>query len=89
MRKANPFQEKVVKVQEVSNGLVLRTFWAIYDPDFLHWMSIEEFKERIWTKDPERRREFRRRREAEYALMEFQDWREAQEQRRRRSRTAA
>ena len=78
----NASTERVVKLVESCEGVVLRTFYCIHDPQFEHWMSDEPFDGAIWTKDPKRRQEFSRRREAEAELMEFQDWREerAQEQ---------
>ncbi len=68
--------ERVVKLLETCNGVVLRTFYAIHDPQFGHWMSDEPFDGAIWTKDVRRRLEFSRRRSAEAHLIEFQDWRD-------------
>ncbi len=73
--------ERVVKLQEICDGVVLRTFYAIHDPQFGHWMSDEPFGGAIWTKDIRRRQEFTRRRSAEAHLIEFQDWREESQER--------
>ena len=70
-----PSSERVVKIVETCDGAVARTFYCIHDPDFGHWMSDEPFDGLIWTKDPKCRREFASRREAEFELEEFLDWR--------------
>jgi len=71
-----PFNERVVKLTEVCDGVVTRTFYCIHDPDFGHWMSQEPFEGAIWTKDVRCRREFDSRREAEGTLIALTDWRE-------------
>ena len=71
-----PFNERVVKLTEVCEGVVTRTFYCIHDADFGHWMSTEPFDRAIWTKDVRCRREFDSRRKAEYALIVLMDWRE-------------
>jgi len=73
------FRERVVKEREVRRGKVVRTFWCIHDPDFLHWMSTEPFEGLIWTKDPSYRREFASRTEAKAELARFLEWRRARE----------
>jgi len=75
----NPFNERVVKLVEMCNGEVIRTFYCIHDRDFGHWMSQEPFDGEIWTKDPTCRREFDSRTEAEDELDDFLQWREDQE----------
>ena len=70
------FQERVVKMEEFRDGKLRRTFYCIYDPDYLHWMSEEPFDEEIWTKNVRRRQEFPSRREARNELLAFLAWRE-------------
>lgn len=68
--------ERVVKVIEVCERKVQRIFYCIRDPEFDLWMSEEPFDGLIWTRDPRRRQEFGSRKEAQFALDEFQEWRE-------------
>jgi hypothetical protein len=73
------FRERVVKEREVRRGKVIRTFWCIHDPDYLHWMSVEPFDGLIWTKDTSYRREFASRKEAKAELARFLEWRGARD----------
>jgi hypothetical protein len=69
----------VVEIVETWNGAPGRTFFAIYDPDFGHWMSTEPFDGLIWTKDYRCRRQFESRKEATLELTEFLAWQEQQD----------
>ena len=73
------FNERVVKLTEVCDGVVTRTFYCIHDADFGHWMSDEPFDGLIWTKDVRHRQEFDSRTEAELELERFLEWRREQE----------
>lgn len=73
------FNERVVKMVETCDGVVARTFYCIYDPDFGHWMSCEPFDGMIWTKDVNCRQEFASRGDAEAELEIFLEWRREQE----------
>ncbi len=73
--------ERVVELAESMDGIVIRTFYAIYDPEFEHWMSDEPFDGVIWTKDPCRRKNFACQLEAEAYLAEFMDWRDVPQER--------
>ena len=70
---------RIVEIVETWDGAPGRTFYAIHDTEFGHWMSDEPFDGLIWTKDCRCRQQFDDYDDAEIELEKFLTWREEQE----------